>query len=228
MNAWHDIPMLADGVGDVFEIVIFVVIALFWVLGAAFKKLQERKAVEEERRLVEQGRNAQDADSDLFESTGDDEGWQVVSSSPPEQVRQQQLSQPPPLPEEQQSKRQSIGQFVRSARKSLAEQFDTEPEQPSEEFVELQAVQQRQQQLRRKQRELEQQRRLVQKRTEQLKRQADEHRQAQPQAREETAPRQSRYRIGLDDARTARAAIIFHEVLSAPKALREEPELWEL
>lgn len=251
MNTWQHIPLLAEGMGDVFEIVIFVVIALFWVLGAAFKKFQERKAVEEERRLMRQGRQTDDADSDLFESSDSEEGWQVVPSSPDEQPSQQRASEPPPLPEgRQESQPQSIRQFVRSARQSLAEQFNPEPDQPAEELVELQAVQQRQQQLRHKQRELEQQRRLVQKRTEQLKRQAAEHRRAQQHAqhaaqqkhtlgagegtlpdrqiRTGSAQRQARYRTGLDDPRTARAAIIFHEVLSPPKALRDGPELWEL
>jgi hypothetical protein len=34
-------------------------------------------------------------------------------------------------------------------------------------------------------------------------------------------------RVNLLDEKTARAAMIFHEILSTPKALRTNPELWE-
>lgn len=252
MNTWHDISMLAES-DSWLEIIFFLVVALFWVIGAVVKKLQERKVVENERRLARQGRDAEDTDGDLFESSSsEDDGWQAVPPSRKETRPQPQPQAsdgtPPPLPGQARSKPKPISQFVRSARKSLAEQLAPEPAGESEELVELQQVQQRQDDLREKQKQLQRQRRLVEERTRQLKRQTAEHRQAQQQAqlaarqtqpaypattsldahaRSSTSPRQARYRIALDDPRTARAAVIFHEILAPPKALREDRELWD-
>jgi len=43
-----------------------------------------------------------------------------------------------------------------------------------------------------------------------------------------TAPSGQRLQVNLVDLAAARSAIIYHEILSPPKALREGPEMWEL
>jgi len=42
----------------------------------------------------------------------------------------------------------------------------------------------------------------------------------------DAAPEKKKIRVALDQPKTAQAAILFHEILSPPKALRDEPELW--
>lgn len=216
-------PLADDGEGFG-QFIFFIIVAVFWAIGAVVKKLKEKHDAEKSeqdsrqwaKRLAERKRQQarQDADADLFEPQEDRSRWQREES-------------PPPLPG--QSQRRRIDQFVRPAgqsRSAPSQQYaplelaDDEPQIDSDEVERQQALQARARKLEARKKQQEQKlRRQRQAREKQMD--------SAPPLDAKPTNESKRVRVAIDDASSARAAIIYHEILSPPKALRDEPAIWE-
>ena len=198
-NLLNDIVILAkdENDGGMMRVIIFGVLAIKWIVGAVLKKASEKKAQEQSERS--RGERANQL-SETHQEAQDADGWEAVELDEPLQVS------PPPLRPE------PVDVLLRP----IAEA--SPPQLPSE------------------QRRKKLLRNLVTKRP--RTRIPDEGHLSSigDAARTEPATvpppasssdRPAGHRVRLTDPKMAKAAIIFHEILSPPKSLRDEPEMWD-
>lgn len=222
----HTLWILAegDGVETFFQIIVFAVIIGGSLLSAYLKKSNEKR---EQEKAQQRTREIKDslARGGTQEQATSEEGWQVIASPPP------------PV----EAKKPSLRDFMqRRAQPSMfasppkpvapPEPRRVEPAEPH--LVELRPIENistpktLHPELPSCQHEKPSIGDLIRKRKAQ--KQGGVMRELSEEtlipAIEQDTPQT---RVALTDSKTARAAIIFHEIFSRPKALHDEPELWD-
>jgi hypothetical protein len=196
----HPGLLAEEEIGGAYRILFFVVIFLGWLISAVLKKQSEKK--EQERAE----RRAQEMKQELAENR---------KTAPPPRLGYGWQAVPPP---EEENEVHSVFEAESAYRESVIElqPVPSAPPEAPEVYHPKKAVRD-------------------------LLRRRQEATVSPPVAPPVTAApsmpaipaaglpptREIKTRVNLSDARTARAAIIFQEILSSPKALRHNPELWD-
>ena len=108
MNELLDISILAEGESGIIEVVFFVVIAALGIIGSVVSSLKKKRDEQAEQQRLKELREKAKA-----EGESKDDGWMVVEQEqPPVPVR-------PPVREETPQKVTAIGDFVKNARRRL-------------------------------------------------------------------------------------------------------------
>jgi len=219
MSGLFDISILAESENGIIEIIFFVLIAAFGIIGTVVTNLRKKKQEQaEQQRLAE----LRDEAGTRNES---DDAWTIVEQPP---------AVAPPVRAEKPEKVMEIGDFVKSARRRLVPNQEVYRPEPVPVAIPIPVpVQLKSATTSRPQMPSSRPPKIV-------------HHAAKGKPSRLATPR-NHYDIhstvpcaGVSgpvyshpgttirfDAAAARQAIIFHEIFSPPKALREQYELWD-
>lgn len=236
------LDILADGVEDLFEFFFFVVIAVIFAVVSIIKKLGARRAEEARRRILQQRSQQRPQQQPKQparrapQATGVQAGRQPQPHRPQPQpgVRPARPAGPPPAPPQIGPDMELAQQALRAMGLMPARPQPSKAEEPimlTPAEPESVRVDEALRQERRRQRDAEAQRRkrLASPRVAEADSAAIESRilkvhPGQGDAQDlPTGPA-----VDLSSADRARRAIVFHEIFSAPKALRRGKEMWDV
>jgi|GEM_PF-3021899 len=210
------LPIAKDDGFNVVQLVFMIIVGIFWAVGALLSKAQKEKA----RLKAEQLRQAKAAHPGQAD---DDEGW--LSVAPP--VLSAAEDEPPATP------KPPITQFVkpREVRKKdpRAKLAQLEPVHHLRhaQAKSLPVLHEEDELPRRKGKKVRQAKAVSPKPVKRDKLQTKPHAKQIPAVEASTQQKMSPILARLGEQKPARTAMIFHEIFSPPKALREESNLWE-
>lgn len=234
IDPWNSISMLAadDGAGTYIQLILFVVLAVGSVLGTVIKKSGEKRQQEQARRQAEEAksilaRRTQREQAQQLATPPRDTSFQGKMSkaaSLRDFIRSHAESAPPPPPPRPSMFAAAPKPIPVVQEHRMVELAAIEPLPPDEKLAHTDMPSERGRQQTTSVAD------LIRKRTPPTPipvAPAEPMYESDPRLTPEPAEPSIHTRVNLLDEKTARAAVVFHEILSPPLALRNGMELWE-